>query len=406
MNIKEQLKILCNGVEEIVPEAEFRKKLEKSASTGKPLKIKCGIDPTKPDVHIGHLVPYRKMRQFQDFGHIGVVIIGDYTASIGDPTGKSEERPHLTPEQAGKNAEKYLEQLYKVLDPKKTKVHFNGEWFSKFSFKDVLGLASKVTFAQIMAHETFRTRYEKGEPLSMHELMYPLLQGYDSVEIDADVELGATEQKFNILMGRELQRAFGKEPQVAMLFPILTGIDGINKMSKSLGNYIGLQDTPDDIFGKVMSIPDSAIMNFVVYGTSAGQDFAEKAKEHLESGKNPRDLKLELAEIIVKELSSKDDALRARENFLNTFSRKQGPAEDLIETISLKHGKYWIVKLLVESGCVKSNGEARRLIEQGGFSIGDEKINDVNAEINVPDDTDGKLLKIGKKKFARIVIGK
>lgn len=406
MNITEQLKILCGGVEEIIPEAEFKKKLEKSASTGKPLKIKCGIDPTKPDVHIGHLVPYRKMRQFQDLGHTGVVIIGDYTASIGDPTGKSEERPHLTPEEAKRNAEKYLEQLYKILDPEKTKVHFNGEWFSKFSFKDVLGLASKVTFAQIMAHETFRTRYEKGEPLSMHELMYPLLQGYDSVEINADVELGATEQKFNILMGRELQRAFGKEPQVAMLFPILTGIDGINKMSKSLGNYIGLNDKPDDIFGKVMSIPDSAIMNFVVYGTSAGQYFADKAKEHLKSGKNPRDLKLELAEIIVKELSSGDDAVKARENFLNTFSRKTGPAEELIQTISIKPGKYWAVKLLVENGCAKSNGEARRLIEQGGFAIGDVKIDDVDLEVNVPEDTDGKLLKIGKKKFARVVAEK
>ncbi|MCK5161095.1 MAG: tyrosine--tRNA ligase [Candidatus Aureabacteria bacterium] len=403
MDIEKQLKVLKRGVEEIIPEKAFEEKLIKAQKTGNPLRIKCGIDPTKPDVHIGHLVPYRKMRQFQDLGHVGIVIIGDYTASIGDPTGRLEERPHLTPENARKNAEKYLEQLFKVLDPKKTEIHYNGEWFSKFSFEQVLNLAGKVTFAQIMAHETFRKRYEGGEPLSMHELMYPLLQGYDSVAIKADIELGATEQKFNILMGRELQRVWGQEPQVALLFPILIGIDGVNKMSKSLNNYIGVTDKPDDVFGRVMSIPDSLIKSYWEVGTSVDQKKLDEVLVSLASKDiNPRDIKLDLAQAVVSELNSSEEGVKAKENFIRTFSERKAPAEDLIKEVHFCDGEYWIVKFIVEAGCAKSNGEARRLISHGAFSIDDNKITDVDKKINVPTDTDGKLIKIGKKNFIRV----
>ncbi|HHE40883.1 MAG TPA: tyrosine--tRNA ligase, partial [Candidatus Cloacimonetes bacterium] len=256
------MKLIRKGVEEIISEEELIKKFQKSKDTGKPLRIKYGIDPTGYDVHIGHLVPIRKMREFQDLGHIGVIIIGDFTAQIGDPTGKDESRPPLTAESVKQNAEKYMEQLYTVLDKDKTEVRWQTEWFGEMTMADVLKLMGKFTLAQFMAHDTFRKRYENGLTLGMHEIMYPILQGYDSVAIQADVELGATEQKFNILAGRDMQRYFGQDQQIALLSPILMGTDGKEKMSKSLNNYIAVFDTPKDKYGKTMSIPDEMIINY------------------------------------------------------------------------------------------------------------------------------------------------
>ncbi|MBM4399951.1 MAG: tyrosine--tRNA ligase, partial [Candidatus Cloacimonetes bacterium] len=265
MKFEHELKVIRKGVEEIIPEEELLKKLEKSAKAGKPLRIKYGIDPTGYDVHIGHLVPIRKMREFQDLGHLGVIIIGDFTAQIGDPTGRDESRPPLTAEMVKVNSEKYMEQLFTVLDPSKTEVRWQSEWFGKMEMSDVLKLMGKFTLAQFMAHDTFRTRYEQGLPLGMHELMYPILQGYDSVAIESDIELGATEQKFNILCGRDMQKMFDMEQQIAVLSPILIGTDGINKMGKSLNNYIAVFDPPSEKFGKVMSIPDNLILNYFNY---------------------------------------------------------------------------------------------------------------------------------------------
>ncbi|MCD4651977.1 MAG: tyrosine--tRNA ligase, partial [Candidatus Cloacimonetes bacterium] len=284
MDLKEQLKIISKGTEEIIPEADLIKKLEYSGKTGKPLRIKYGIDPTGYDVHIGHLVPIRKMREFQDMGHIGVIIIGDFTAQIGDPTGRDESRPPLTAEMVKQNAEKFMDQLYTVLDKSKTEVRWQTEWFGEMKMADVLKLMGKFTLAQFMAHDTFRKRYEKGLPLGMHEIMYPILQSYDSVAIEADIELGATEQKFNILTGRDMQRYFGMPEQVAILSPILIGTDGIEKMGKSLNNYIAVYDTPNDKYGKVMSIPDSIIINYFMYATNLQTDEIEAIEKELKSG--------------------------------------------------------------------------------------------------------------------------
>src|SRR5690554_1643591 len=296
---EEELEFIKRGVEEIVPEEDLKNKLARARRENRPLRVKYGIDPTASDVHIGHLVSIRKMREMQDLGHTGVIIIGDFTAQIGDPTGRDTSRPPLTGEQVKKNAERYMEQLYTVLDRKKTEIRWQSEWFSDMTLIEVIKLLSKFTLAQFMCHETFRTRYEKGLPLAMHEIMYPVLQAYDSVAIEADIEFGATEQKFNILCGRDMQRYFDMEQQVAMLFPILTGTDGVNKMSKSLNNYIAVLDSPDDKYGKVMSIPDDLIMQYFQLATTVSNDELSEIKRVLDSGKNPKYIKQRLARSIV-----------------------------------------------------------------------------------------------------------
>lgn len=291
MRFESELKVIRRAVDEIIPLEDMVAKLEKSAQTGTPLRIKFGIDPTGYDVHIGHLVPIRKMRDFQDLGHTGVIIIGDFTAQIGDPTGRDESRPPLTHEEILANSEKYMEQLYTVLKPEQTEVRYQSEWFGAMGMADVLKLMGKFTLAQFMAHDTFRTRFEQGLALGMHEIMYPILQGYDSVAIRSDVELGATEQKFNILCGRDMQRHFGQEQQVAVLSPILTGTDGVSKMSKSLNNYIAVFDPPTEKFGKVMSIPDELILNYFKYAADADEDLLNEVKSELAKGTNPMLLK-------------------------------------------------------------------------------------------------------------------
>ena len=397
MKFEHELKIIRKGVEEIIPEEELIKKLEKSQKTGKPLRIKYGIDPTGYDVHIGHLVPIRKMREFQDLGHTGIIIIGDFTAQIGDPTGRDESRPPLTSEMVKANSEKYMEQLFTVLDPAKTEVRLQSEWFGKMGMMDVLKLMGKFTLAQFMAHDTFRNRYEQGLPLGMHEIMYPILQGYDSVAIESDIELGATEQKFNILCGRDMQRMYGMEQQIAVLSPILIGTDGVQKMSKSMNNYIAVFDTPNDKFGKVMSIPDALILNYFNYATKLDPDDIAKIKKELDSGVNPMINKKLLANEIVKLYHGEAAGIEAQAAFEKVFSKKELPDDMPIYETSETSIK--LIKLMVDNQLCASNSEAKRMIMQNAVTVDGEKWTDVEGELPI---TEGLVIKVGKRKFLKI----
>ena len=397
MKFEKEMKLIRKGVEEIITEDELIKKFKKLDETGKPLRIKYGIDPTGFDVHLGHLVPIRKMRDFQDIGHTGVIIIGDFTAQIGDPSGKDETRPTLTALQVKKNAEKYMEQLYSVLDKNKTEVRWQSEWFGNMSMKDVIKLMGKFTLAQFMAHDTFRKRFENGLPLGMHELMYPILQSYDSVAIEADVELGATEQKFNILAGRDMQRYFGHPEQVAVLSPILMGTDGKEKMSKSLNNYIAIFDSPKDKYGKTMSIPDDLILNYCLYATgSYDENRILEIEQRLKKGDNPKLIKEELAWEIVKAYHSKKEADEAKKEFNLIFSKKEIPDE--MPEFKIQNGSFKLTEILFESGSCSSGSEARRMIKQNAVSINGEKVKDVFYEIS-----DECIIKVGKRRFLKVV---
>lgn len=397
MNFETELKIITKSTEEIIPLDELKGKLAKNAKTGKPLRIKYGIDPTGHEIHIGHLVPIRKMRDFQDLGHTGVIIIGDFTAQIGDPTGRDESRPPLTHEQVKINSEKYMEQLFTILKPEQTEIRYQSEWFGKMGMSEVLKLLGKFTLAQFMAHDTFRNRYEQGLSLGMHELMYPVLQGYDSVAIESDVELGATEQKFNILCGRDMQRYYGMEQQIAVLSPILLGTDGVNKMGKSLNNYIAVFDPPSEKYGKVMSIPDSLILNYYTYATSYDPDQLEDIKKELAEGKNPMILKKRLAWELVNLYHGESEAEKAQDGFEKLFSKKEIPDE--MPEYETQESSQKIVQLLVQSGLCTTNGEAKRLIQGGGVSIDGEKVLSFDTEVMV---SDGAVLRAGKRKFIRI----
>lgn len=401
MNFEHELRIIRKGVEEIIPEEELQKKLEKSAKSGNPLRIKYGIDPTGYDVHIGHLVPIRKMREFQDLGHTGVIIIGDFTAQIGDPTGRDESRPPLSREDILANSEKYMDQLYSVLDPAKTEVRYQTEWFGSMGMSEVIKLMGKFTLAQFLAHDTFRSRYEQGLALGMHEIMYPILQGYDSVAIHSDVELGATEQKFNILAGRDMQRFFGQEQQVAVLSPILMGTDGVNKMSKSMNNYIAVYDSANDKFGKVMSIPDSLILNYYKYATKLNPDEIEEIKSQLSSGINPMILKKALGCEIVKLYHGEEAAIAAQESFEKVFSKKEIPDE--MPDYECKENPINLIRLLCDTGACASNSEAKRMLQQNAVSLDNEKLSTPEMEITI---SDGMVLRVGKRKFFRLSIQK
>lgn len=399
MRFEQELKIIKRAADEIIPVDELLHKLDKSQKTGKPLRVKFGIDPTGYDVHIGHLVPIRKMRDFQDLGHTGVIIIGDFTAQIGDPTGRDESRPPLTYDEIMYNSEKYMEQLYTVLKPEQTEVRYQSEWFGGMGMIDVLKLMGKFTLAQFMAHDTFRNRFDQGLPLGMHEIMYPILQGYDSVAIHSDVELGATEQKFNILCGRDMQRHFGQEQQIAVLSPILTGTDGVNKMGKSLNNYIAVFDTPNDKFGKVMSIPDSLILNYFRYAANTDDDELASLKLELEGGINPMILKKRLAREIVAFYHGECSAREAQEAFEKQFSQKEIPTD--IPEYVVNESSIRLVKLLTESGLCSSSGEAKRLIQGGGVSVDSDKVITLDAEVDV---RDGMIIKAGKRRFIKVRI--
>lgn len=399
MKFEKEMKLIRKGVEEIITEGGLIEKFKKSDETGKPLRIKYGIDPTGFDVHLGHLVPIRKMRDFQDIGHTGVIIIGDFTAQIGDPSGKDETRPTLTAEQIKKNAEKYMEQLYTVLDKNKTEVRWQTEWFGNMSMKDVIKLMGKFTLAQFMAHDTFRKRFENGLPLGMHELMYPILQSYDSVAIEADVELGATEQKFNILAGRDMQRHFGQPEQVAVLSPILMGTDGKEKMSKSLNNYIAVFDTPKDKYGKTMSIPDDLIINYFNYATKLALKEIEKIIIQLKNNEvNPKLIKQKLAREIVALYHGEKVAMEAEKEFNLIFSKRKIPDE--IPEFDLKE-KMKIIDILVKSNTCSSGGEARRMIKQNAVSFDGKKITDIFTEI-----FQEGVLKVGKRRFVKLNINR
>jgi tyrosyl-tRNA synthetase len=401
--VEEQLAYLKKGVAEIVPESEFRSKLEKSFKTGRPLRVKLGVDPTAPDIHLGHTVVIRKLRHFQEMGHTAVFLIGDFTAMVGDPTGQSETRPPLTREQVNANAQTYLEQLFKILDRDKTEVRYNSEWLDKLTSYDIVRLCAKYRVARMLEREDFRKRLAEQQPISVHEFLYPLLVAYDSVVLEADVELGATEQKFNLLIGREIQREYNQELQVAMMMPILVGLDGQRKMSKSLGNYVGITEAPEEMFGKMMSIPDELMWSYYELVTDRTPKEITELKQQVATGAlHPMDAKMRLAEEVVSGFQGLDAARKAADNFQRVFRDRQAPAAAPIQKIGLGPAKK-LSTLLVELKLSASKSEAERLIKQRGVEIDEVCVEDVRKEIDLAKPSQF-LLRAGKKKFLRIVI--
>ncbi|KFX60017.1 tyrosine--tRNA ligase [Clostridium botulinum] len=397
--IDEQIKIIAKGVADIINIEELKEKLIKSENENKPLTIKLGLDPSAPDIHLGHAVVLRKIKQMQDLGHRAVILIGDFTGKIGDPTGKSKTRKPLTQEQVIENAMTYQKQILKVLDKEKTEIRFNSEWLSKLKFEEVLKLAATTTVARMLERDDFKNRYSNNAPIGIHEFFYPLMQGYDSIVLKADIELGGTDQTFNILMGRTLQKGMGMEQQIAIFMPILEGLDGVEKMSKSLGNYIGVDEQAEVMFKKIMEVPDNLIIKYFELATDEHPDRIDEIKNDLENGKNPRDIKLELAKIITSLYHSEEETKAAIEYYEQVFKNGCLPSEVPEinipkEFLKLKE----ISRILVDEGLVSSNKEFRRLAEQGGVQINTEKVLEFdNAKIN-----DNDILKIGKKKFIKI----
>lgn len=398
MTIDEQLSYLGKGTTEIIRENELRAKLEKSAATGKPLRVKLGADPTAPDIHLGHTVVIRKLRAFQELGHTAIFLIGDFTGMIGDPSGKNATRPQLTREEINANAETYKQQIFKLLDPEKTVIDFNSRWMDTLGSAGFLRLASHVTVRQILERDDFQQRLETNRPLALHEVMYPLVMAYDSVALAADVELGGTDQKFNLLMGRNLQREYGQESQVAIITPLLEGTDGVQKMSKSLGNYIGINEPPQEIFGKVMSISDDVMWRYYELCTDLSIAEIAALRENVEQ-RNPRDIKADLARRIVADFYSETEARKAAEEFDAMFRNKQTP--DVVEERALRSGPWKLPKLLVELALVSSMAEARRLIEQGGVYVEGERRTQTDFEVGLTEDRP-VLIQVGKRRFVRV----
>ncbi len=405
MDIKEELRIIKRGTEEIISEEELIKKIEKSRKEKRPLRVKQGFDPNAPDIHLGHTVGLRKMKQFQDLGHDIYFLIGDFTGMIGDPSGKTATRKQLTEEEVNKNAETYKKQVFKILKPEKTKVVFNSRWLGKLSFSEVLKICSKYTVARMLERDDFSNRYKEGKPIGIHEFMYPLMQGYDSVAMQADIELGGTDQKFNLLVGRDIQREYNQEPQVIITLPLLEGTDGVEKMSKSLNNYIGINESPQEMYGKVMSVPDNLMLRYFELVTDVSLDEIDKIKIGLESNDlHPRDMKKRLAREIVKLYHRQSAAIIAEEEFEKVFKNKLYP-EKIKELIynkeDLKDGKIWIEKMVKDCGTLSSTGETIRMIQQGGVKIDGVQILNHNEDIKVKD---GMVLRIGKLCFRKIKI--
>lgn len=396
MTIDEQLSFLAKGTTEIIRESELRAKLERSAAIGKPLRVKLGADPTAPDIHLGHTVVIQKLRAFQELGHTAIFLIGDFTGMIGDPSGKNATRPQLTREEINANAETYKQQIFKLLDPEKTVIDFNSRWMDTLGSAGFLRLSSHVTVRQILERDDFQQRLEANRPLALHEVMYPLVMAYDSVALEADVELGGTDQKFNLLMGRNLQREYEQDSQVAVIMPLLEGTDGVQKMSKSLGNYIGINEPPQEIFGKIMSITDDLMWRYYELCTDLSP--AEIASLR-ESGRNPRDIKVDLAKKIVADFYSPSEANKAEEDFNSIFRSKQTPGD--IEERTLSSGPWKLPRLLVELSLAPSMAEARRLIEQGGVSVEGERRSQTDFELHLNPDR-SLLIQVGKRKFIKI----
>jgi tyrosyl-tRNA synthetase len=398
-SLNEQMDVIRRGTVDLLPEDELVDKIEKSRKSQKPLIIKQGFDPTAPDIHLGHTVGIRKLRQFQDLGHQVVVIIGDYTAMVGDPSEKNTTRPRLTHAEVMNNAQTYKEQFFKILDADKTWIRFNGDWFSKMSFNDIMALAGKFTVARMLERDDFARRYENQLPISIHEFFYPLMQGYDSVMIDADVELGATEQKFNLVIARQIQKEYGKEPQIVLTLPVLEGIDGTQRMSKSIGNYIGIDEPANETYGKVMSIPDNLIYPYFELVSDIDLNALNNIKNKLENPEvNPRDLKKELAHTIVRMYHGKKSAEEAQQEFDQIFVLKKLPDE--IKSYKLNQNQIRIDDLLIFTSTAGSKSEAKRLILQGGVSLDGDKITDPFKEIRV---TEEMILKVGKRRFAKVL---
>ena len=393
---KKQLEIIRKGSEEIISEEQLIKKLKKSSSTNKPLRIKAGFDPTAPDIHLGHCVLLKKLRDFQQLGHIVVLIIGDFTAMIGDPSGRSDTRPPLTKEQIKQNSKTYQSQVFKIIDKDKTEIVFNSSWLGKMGAEDLLELSALENVARMLERDDFEKRYKSGKPITIKEFLYPLMQAYDSVSIKSDIELGGTDQKFNLLLGRDIQRHFEQEPQVVLTMPILEGLDGTRKMSKSLGNYIAVEDTPEDMYGKIMSVSDELMWKYYDLLTSVSDDEINQKKSA-----HPMESKTNLASLIVQWLYDGQRAIDAKNSFETKFSKRQFPA-DAKEILIDKSEVAGVVNLAVKiSTKIKSKGEAKRLVQQGGLTINGTKIDDIGADVP---DSDILEVKLGKREFFKVII--
>ena len=398
ISAQEQVRQIKHGVADLINEQDLVKKIEKSIKENKPLVVKLGLDPTAPDIHLGHTVPLRKLRLFQEFGHQVVIVIGGFTARIGDPTGKSVTRPPLTKEEVLKNAETYKTQIFKVLDPEKTIVRDNSEWLESMNFADVLRLASSYTVARMMERDDFSKRFKEGRPIGVHEFMYPLMQGHDSVALHADVEFGGTDQTFNLLMGRHLQELEGQEPQVVITMPLLEGLDGIQKMSKSLGNYIGIDEEPKEMYGKAMSIPDELMMRYFMLVTDMSIEDQEDMAKRLESGElHPRDAKMQLARTIVRLYHGEEAALEAEEEFKRVFQQRAMPTDVPEYAMDAPTEPIFVPQFCTDAGLTASNGEARRSIKAGAFKVNGEKYTEENLKLE-----DGMIVQVGKRKFVKI----
>jgi tyrosyl-tRNA synthetase len=406
LSAREQFDVIKRGAVEIIVEDDLLKKLERSVASNKPLQVKAGFDPTAPDIHLGHTVLLNKMRQFQALGHEVIFLIGDFTGMIGDPTGKAETRKHLTKEEVAENAKTYQAQIYKILDPAKTRIAFNSEWMSKMTAEEMIQLAAKHTVARMLEREDFKKRYQAELPISIHEFLYPLIQGYDSVMLKADVELGGTDQKFNLLVGRELQKEYGQEPQSLVLMPLLEGLDGVNKMSKSLGNYIGINEPAKDIFGKVMSVSDALMHRYYELVSSTSLADLQQVKADIASGAlHPMEVKKRLAAELADRFCGPGEGAKARAEFEKVFSKKDMP-DDMPEYESANAK---LVTILSETGMVSSNSEARRLIKAGAVEVDKEKVTDIDYELPAGASTvisQPHIIKVGKKKFARVFLRK
>ncbi|MEK9575150.1 MAG: tyrosine--tRNA ligase [Gammaproteobacteria bacterium] len=393
MSIEKTLAVFARGSDEIIPLDELKAKLKK----GKPLKIKAGFDPTAPDLHLGHTVLINKLKQLQDLGHEILFLIGDFTAMIGDPTGKSATRPPLSDEQIQENSKTYQDQVFKILDKNKTQVVFNSHWMKKLTSADMIKLASQQTVARMLERDDFSKRYKSGQGISIHEFLYPLVQGYDSVALEADVELGGTDQKFNLLMGRELQKNNNQEPQIILTMPILEGLDGVQKMSKSLNNYIAIDDSPDEMFGKIMSISDDLMWRYLELLSFESMETIESWKTEVDQGENPRNIKFRLANEIITRFHSEEDAKVANQNFIDRFAKNQIPDE--MDEYQFESG-IKIGNLLKDANLVDSTSEAFRMIKQGAVKIDGEKVAD--KDMDLPSGT--AVYQVGKRKFARITL--
>ncbi len=403
-DLEKQLAVIRRGTAEIVPEDELIQKLKKSIKENKPLKIKLGLDPTAPDIHLGHTVVLQKLRQFQDFGHQVIIILGDYTGRIGDPSGKTETRKPLTEEQVLANARTYQQQIFKILDQEKTKVVFNSEWLAKLNFADVLELTSKYTVARMLERDDFHKRITQGLPISIHEFLYPLMQGYDSVALGADIELGGTDQKFNLLIGRHLQKEYGQEPQVAIMMPILEGLDGVNKMSKSLGNYIGIDEPASEMYGKTMSIPDELMVRYFELVTQVPLEEVRAIEAGLKDGSlHPRDVKMRLGREIVAIYHGTEAAQKAEEEFKKVFQQRALPdeiPEFKVTDEVMEKGQIVLPKLLVAAKLVSSTSEARRMVKQNAVKIDGDTVSDPNLRFDFSPQT---VIKVGKRKFVKLI---